>query len=368
MKPAQFFYLFLFFFLQNKLCAQENYLLNSDFEQHKALPTNIGQGKKCLEYWTIPVLAGGGDYYHSDSKSKKAGTEKNYFGKQQPHSGKAYTGICITKTYREYLQAELKKPLEKGKKYKVEIYISCGDAPWLGSMKEFCIIFTAKEILVLNDEPLLGKPSVIFRNENGYSNSKDWEKLEAVYEADGTEKFLTFGSFVYRERNESEIRTYNREIPGKANYAHYFIDDFTLIPLEEKTSSVQKVEQKIPDTELPKVYETGRSHIFRNIVFESGKTDLLPSSFEELNELAEYLINNPDLKASITGHTDNVGEKEENLTLSKYRAETVLNYLKQKNINASRLSFDGKGDAEPISSNESEEGKQKNRRVEVVFQ
>ena len=366
MKSAQIF--FLLFVIYCKVCAQENLISNSDFEKHKDLPTDIGQGKKCLADWTIPVLVGGGDYYHADSKSKKAGTAKNYFGKQEPHSGKAYSGICITKTYREYLQAELKQQLEKGRKYNLELYISCGDVAWLGSMKEMNIIFTSKQMMIPNDEGMQQKPSIVFRKEEGYSNSKEWEKLEALYEADGTEKFLTFGCFVYRERNEAEIRTYNREIPGAANYAHYFIDDFTLAPVDEKITPIAVVEQKILEVEFPKVYETGKAHIFRNIVFESGKADLLPSSFNELNELAEYLNNNPIIKANIIGHTDNVEKKDDNLTLSRNRAEAVLNFLKEKNISVSRLSFDGKGDLEPIAANDTEEGRQNNRRVEVVFQ
>lgn len=365
MKSAQLFFLLLV--INCKVCAQENLIPNSDFEKHNALPTDIGQGKNCLSGWTIPVLVGGGDYYHSDSKSKKAGTAKNYFGKQEPYSGKAYSGICITKSYREYLQTELIKPLEKGRKYKVELYISLGDAMWLGSMKELDIIFTSKQILIPNDEALHQKPSIVFRKEEGYSNSNEWEKLEAVYEADGTEKVLTFGCFYYRERNEAEIRTYNREIPGTANYAHYFIDDFTLTPMDEKTAAVEIVQKKTTEIEKPKIYETGKAHIFKNIIFESGKADLLPSSFNELNELAEYLNNNPIVKANIIGHTDNVGKKEDNLALSKNRAQTVLNFLKEKNISASRLSFDGKGDLQPISSNDTEEDRQNNRRVEVVF-
>ncbi len=368
MKSEQFFYLLLFFFFGNKLCAQENYLSNSDFEKHKALPTDIGQGKNCLSDWINPVLEGGGDYYHADSKGTKSNTNRNFFGKQEPHSGKAYAGICITRNYREYLQTQLRKPLEKGKKYKVELYISRGDAKWLGSMKGFCIIFSSDTFRLEKYGPLISKPSMVFRNEAGYNNSEEWVQLSQIYEADGTERYLTFGCFVYREKTEFAIMNYNVEIPGKRNYAHYFIDDFTLIPLDEKIIPVEVVEQKPSEIEAQKMYETGKAHIFKNIVFESGKADLLPSSFNELNELADYLINNPAVRANIIGHTDNIGKKEDNLALSKNRAQTVINFLKEKNISASRLSFDGKGDMEPISKNETEEGRQINRRVEVVFQ
>lgn len=353
-----------FVFLAVNGSAQENYISNSDFELYKELPTNIGQGKKCLQDWSIPVLTGGGDYYHSDSKSRKAGTAKNYFGKQEPHSGKAYSGICITRTYREFLQAKLKKPLEEGKKYKIELFISSGDAVWLGHMKGFCIIFTEKQIMIPNDETLQQKPSVVFRNEDDYKNTKDWEKLEAVYEADGTEKYLTFGSFIYRERNESLVKTFNMEVPGPKSYAHYYIDDFKLMPVEDNNAT-ETHETKQTDTII--AYETGKPYIFKNIVFEFGKSALINTSFYELDKLAEYLHSKPTLKVTITGHTDNVGKKEDNLLLSQNRAQSVLNYLTAKNIDKSRLYSEGKGDAEPIASNDTEEGKQLNRRVEVVF-
>lgn len=367
MKHPRFFNLLLFLFLIQKLFAQENLLPNSDFEKHKDLPTDIGQGKNCLENWINPVLAGGGDYYHAEAKNKKSNTSKNFFGKQQPHSGKAYAGICITRNYREYLQAQLIKPLEKGRNYKVEVYISRGDAKWLGSMKGFCIIFSSDTFRLQKYGPPMSKPPVIFRDEAGYNNSEEWTLLSAVYEANGTEKYLTFGCFVYREKTEFTIMNYNVEIPGKRNYAHYFIDDFTLTLIDEKTT-IKIVQEKIMEVEKPKIYEPGKAHIFKNIVFESGKADLMPSSFIELNELADYLSNNPALKANIIGHTDNIGKKEDNLELSKNRAQTVLNFLKEKSISASRLSFDGKGDMNPISNNDNEEGRQINRRVEIVFQ
>lgn len=349
-----------------KLCAQENLISNSDFEKHKDLPTDIGQGKNCLEDWINPVLAGGGDYFHAEAKSKKSNTSKNFFGKQEPHSGKAYAGICITRNYREYLQTQLIKPLEKGRSYKVEVYISRGDAKWLGSVKGFCIIFSSDTFRLQKYGPPMSTPPVVFRNEAGYNNSEEWTLLSAVYEANGTEKYLTFGCFVYREKTEFSIMNYNVEIPGKRNYAHYFIDDFTLTPLDKEITTHAVVEE-IAAIETPKIYETGKSHIFKNIVFESGKADLLPSSFNELNELADYLNNNPKLIIKINGHTDNIGSLKANLELSAARAKAVYQYLLNKNIAASRLSYEGKGAEEQIASNTTEEGRALNRRVEVVF-
>lgn len=101
-----------------------------------------------------------------------------------------------------------------------------------------------------------------------------------------------------------------------------------------------------------------------NIFFETNKTELLPTSISELEELVKILTENPGLKIELRGHTDNVGTDESNLKLSAGRAEAVKNYLLSKNIAPDRLSSNGYGETIPVSSNDTPEGKQLNRRVE----
>ena len=102
-----------------------------------------------------------------------------------------------------------------------------------------------------------------------------------------------------------------------------------------------------------------------NVQFKTNEDVLLPVSAKELQKLAEYLIKNEELKAEILGHTDNVGDPKSNQLLSQKRAESIKRFLVSLGVNAKRLAAIGKGDSQPKSNNDSEEGRLMNRRVEV---
>jgi len=102
-----------------------------------------------------------------------------------------------------------------------------------------------------------------------------------------------------------------------------------------------------------------------NVQFITNSDVLLPSSATDLQKLAEYLIKNDSLNATIYGHTDNVGKPGENLKLSQRRAESVKNFLGSLGVDSKRLTAVGKGDTEPKADNNLEEGRLMNRRVEV---
>jgi outer membrane protein OmpA-like peptidoglycan-associated protein len=110
--------------------------------------------------------------------------------------------------------------------------------------------------------------------------------------------------------------------------------------------------------------EIGQSVVLNNIFFDVNKFDLKPESYTELEKLISFLHANPTVKIEISGHTDNTGDKNLNRLLSDNRARTVYNYLISKGIEQSRLSFKGYGDSVPVASNETDEGRTKNRRTE----
>ncbi len=103
-----------------------------------------------------------------------------------------------------------------------------------------------------------------------------------------------------------------------------------------------------------------------NIFFEFGLATLKEESFPELNRLIKLLNDNPDIQIEISGHTDNVGSDEDNLKLSQDRASAVVDYLSSNGISKNRLTPKGYGESKPISTNDTEEGKQLNRRVEFT--
>ena len=104
------------------------------------------------------------------------------------------------------------------------------------------------------------------------------------------------------------------------------------------------------------------------INFNSGSAGIQSNSSSDLEKIYNLLIQAENSKITIVGHTDNVGNANSNLALSKTRAEAVVDYLKKKGIPDSRIQLvDGKGSNEPVSDNNSESGKAMNRRVVITF-
>jgi len=106
----------------------------------------------------------------------------------------------------------------------------------------------------------------------------------------------------------------------------------------------------------------------RGIQFDTGKDAIRPESEALLGEIRNLLEANPQLRLSVEGHTDNVGASAANLTLSKRRADAVRAWLVGKGVASGRLSSQGFGDAKPVADNRTEDGRAKNRRVELVRQ
>jgi OmpA-OmpF porin, OOP family len=111
--------------------------------------------------------------------------------------------------------------------------------------------------------------------------------------------------------------------------------------------------------------KVGSTARLNNIFFETDKAVLYASSFAELDRLVELMQQDPKLVIAIEGHTDNVGSTEHNTALSEARAKAVKDYLVTKSIEGSRLKTQGFGPTKPHSSNDTEEGRAMNRRVEI---
>ena len=109
----------------------------------------------------------------------------------------------------------------------------------------------------------------------------------------------------------------------------------------------------------------GEVFIVRNLFFATNKTRILNSSEEALNDLYMYLARNPQVRIRIIGHTDNVGKDAANQKLSEGRANEVMKELIERGIAADRIEAEGRGESQPIDTNDTEEGRQNNRRVEI---
>ena len=137
--------------------------------------------------------------------------------------------------------------------------------------------------------------------------------------------------------------------PGYLSYDEkvVFVKDTLLIPLQLAKQGVKVV--------------------LRNVFFDFNKTTILPESDQALEDLYNFLAENPNIKIRISGHTDNIGSAESNQKLSENRAKSIMNYIVNKGIAANRITFEGKGEVEPCATNDTEEGRATNRRVEFTI-
>lgn len=139
--------------------------------------------------------------------------------------------------------------------------------------------------------------------------------------------------------------------------------DYTLIIVENKP---MEDEVTIDAAALNQgISETGKVAVY-GIYFDSGKSIIKPESKPTIDEIVKMLQQSPKLKIFIVGHTDSDGSVESNMKLSSDRAAAVVKALTENGISASRLKSSGVGPYCPVESNHTEEGKAKNRRVELV--
>lgn len=138
------------------------------------------------------------------------------------------------------------------------------------------------------------------------------------------------------------------------------VERFTLYVLE-----MESMKQEIEASEMfEAINKDGFIALYIN--FETGKSDIKSESQPIVDQIVEMLKQNPDLKISVEGHTDNVGSDKSNQSLSENRAKSVMNALISGGIDKSRLSSKGWGATKPIEDNSTEEGRFENRRVEIV--
>jgi outer membrane protein OmpA-like peptidoglycan-associated protein len=161
--------------------------------------------------------------------------------------------------------------------------------------------------------------------------------------------------------------TYDLKLPVGANYtisanAQGYYPLYETLDIRQERGNV-KIFKDL--TIVP--IEVGQSIRLNNIFFQTGKATLKTESFPELDRVAQFLRDNPEIKIEIGGHTDNVGKAVTNLKLSEARARSVANYIISKGIRKDNIVSKGYGFSKPVASNQTAVGKAQNRRVEFTI-
>ena len=161
---------------------------------------------------------------------------------------------------------------------------------------------------------------------------------------------------------------FSTELPVGDRY-RIFISDFI--------DSVSENILAIPGLEAGEIFEgpfivnlefdPASNFVLENVEFDVGKATLRPQSLATLNHLIEYLKRKSSVHIEIAGFTDDIGTRAENQELSFERARSIFKFLNQNGISEERMTIKGYGDSQPITENNSEEGRQKNRRIEITI-
>ena len=168
-----------------------------------------------------------------------------------------------------------------------------------------------------------------------------------------------------RIKSDAQTGAYTAVLPNGSQYG-LFVNkkDYFNKSLAFDFSAKVDANGKIINVLLEPIRKDAKE-VLSNIFFDSGKAELRSESFTELDKLQKLLSENPTLQVEISGHTDNVGKDTDNLALSQKRAAAVVAYLVEKGANAAHIKSIGYGETKPILSNDTEENRQLNRRIEM---
>ena len=137
---------------------------------------------------------------------------------------------------------------------------------------------------------------------------------------------------------------------------------------EPENVNGNKDEDGCPDNDPKALIVGGRIELFEKVYFSFGKSTLMSQSYPLLNDVVDVLVSHPGIREiQVAGHTDSVGPDPFNKDLSQLRAEAVAAYLVSHGVDASRVTAKGYGEEEPIAPNDTEAGRERNRRVEIII-
>ena len=233
-----------------------------------------------------------------------------------------------------------------------------------------------KQPLLMNEDNLLATvtaPITEFKAEKVVSSGPKMTILKGVISDEQTKLPLEAqielidnvkNELIATFKSNSITGKYLVSLPSGTNYGIVVKRDAYLFHSENfdlpASANFQEIEKNV---ELKKI-DIGKTIALRNIFFDFDKATIRPESANELNRLIKLLTENPTLKIELGSHTDSKGSDEYNQKLSQSRSQSVVSYLIEKGISSARAVAKGYGETVPVASNDTDEGRQENRRTE----
>lgn len=422
------FRLTIIFLLLINFSSAQNLVPNPGFEEAWTCPESFTKDriKDILPKWFVPNF-GTPDYFNKCNHTD-VGIPNNFTGSMPAREGNGYIGIILKESFnpddvkyepnkdeysREYISAKLLKPLKYSKLYCVS-FDYC-----LAKLSDYAVdgigVYFSKDKLKIKNDGIISVKQQLFKKGKLLQTKNKWEEFCGVIMARGGEKYITIGNFTAtKEIQYSKIDSAGNEFMSK--YAYYLIDNVKVFPIENdfecgcsgtgtevlkeysvsnkntekdknsknnkdnttsnkdnkinkndtdsKDSKDEKVGKNIQGVDNIKEVKSGISVTLNNIFFALEQSKLTEESFVELEKLVAFMEENPDIKIEISGHSDSTGTNAFNMKLSEERAKAVADYLRGKKIKKKRLSWKGYGNTMPLVSNDTEERRAQNRRVE----
>ncbi|MBX2893407.1 MAG: OmpA family protein [Saprospiraceae bacterium] len=341
--------------------SSQNIVPNPSFERYSNAPIGWSYNGAffghVMKYW-FSATTTSPDVYGPDVVVPRDWADKG-FGDQKPRTGKSMAGLTLygckngKPHCREYIEIQLAEPLVMGQTYLVEFWVAQLERSL--QINNIGAYFSEKRIEKRAEEFVFAEPHVSAKDIVEAPGGK-WVKVSGTFVADKEYDYLLLGNF--KDDDKTQAKAHRDDC---FNYAYYYLDDV----LVKKIPPFITVPVK-PDDLTKQKLEPGKPITLKNIYFEFDKDELMPRSYVELNKLLQIMQEHPNMVIEIIGHTDSIGDDDYNKFLSRCRAKSVVIFLLENKIKPGRLRYRGAGKHQPIATNDTEEGRAQNRRVEFV--
>ncbi|MFY0607242.1 MAG: OmpA family protein [Cyclobacteriaceae bacterium] len=235
----------------------------------------------------------------------------------------------------------------------------------LPSYKKYQVVIDMKGFLYYSAILDLTDPSKYFKKRSFEEILGDQYDLLVESKSRIDKNSTDFDTYLGADENADMMENFGNLLDVSLGYdkESFEIDRILKDARYKYLSELENQREVIQDHDVTRI-KVGAKFEVKNIFFDFGKASLREDSKEELDKLYD-IMNRSEIVIEFGGHSDNVGSDEANLNLSQERVNSVKDYLVNKGINAERIAAVGYGESQPIASNDTEEGRQKNRRVEL---